>query len=205
MSLTAFDAKEQVRQASDIVAVVGSYLELRRQGRLFVARCPWHDDSRPSLQINPDRQSWKCWVCDIGGDVFNFIMRREGIDFLEALEMLADKAGIPLKQIKQQAPVEPGSASDKKTLYAAMAWAEQLFHRFLLEAEIAAPRASIWPIAKSRARASTNTTSASRPKNSSGSLNGRGKRDSTRKCSKPSASWGSATRVDCRMISFAGE
>ena len=94
MSLTAFDAKEQVRQANDIVAVVGSYLELRRQGRIFVARCPWHDDSRPSLQVNPDRQSWKCWVCDIGGDVFNFIMRREGIDFLEALEMLADKAGI---------------------------------------------------------------------------------------------------------------
>lgn len=139
VSLTAFDAKEQVRQASDIVAVVGSYLELRRQGRLFVARCPWHDDSRPSLQINPDRQSWKCWVCDIGGDVFNFIMRREGIDFLEALDMLADKAGIPLKQYKQQAPVEPGSAGDKKTLYAAMAWAEQQFHRFLLEGEAAAP------------------------------------------------------------------
>ena len=133
MSLAALDAKEQVRQASDIVAVVGSYLELRRQGRLLVARCPWHDDNKPSLQVNPDRQSWKCWVCDIGGDVFNFIMQREGVDFREALGLLADRAGIQLTQVKSQ-PVQPGSANDKKTLYAAMAWAEQQFHRFLKEA-----------------------------------------------------------------------
>ena len=60
----AFDAKEQVRQAIDIVDLVGSYVQLRRQGRNFVGLCPWHDDSRPSLQVNPDRQSFKCWVCD---------------------------------------------------------------------------------------------------------------------------------------------
>ena len=60
----AFDAKEQVRQAVDIVDLVGSYIQLRRQGRNFVGLCPWHDDSRPSLQVNPDRQSFKCWVCD---------------------------------------------------------------------------------------------------------------------------------------------
>ena len=60
----AFDAKEQVRQAIDIVDLVGSYVQLRRQGRNFVGLCPWHDDSRPSLQVNPERQSFKCWVCD---------------------------------------------------------------------------------------------------------------------------------------------
>ena len=74
----AFDAKEQVRQAVDIVDLVGSYVQLRRQGRNFVGLCPWHDDSRPSLQVNPDRQSFKCWVCDIGGDVFSFVMKAEG-------------------------------------------------------------------------------------------------------------------------------
>jgi len=129
----SFDVKEQVRQASDIVAVVGGYLELRRQGRFMVARCPWHDDHRPSLQVNPERQSWKCWVCDIGGDVFEFIMQREGVDFRQALEMLAERAGIELRRGKSQR-AEPGSASDKKTLYAAMAWAEQQFRRFLKEA-----------------------------------------------------------------------
>ena len=72
---TALDAKEQVRQATEIVELVGSYLELRRQGTGYVAICPWHDDTRPSLQVNPNRQSWKCWVCDVGGDVFSFVMR----------------------------------------------------------------------------------------------------------------------------------
>ena len=127
------DAKEQVRQASDIAAVIGSYLELRRQGRLLVARCPWHDDTRPSLQVNPERQSWKCWVCDIGGDVFSFVMQREGVDFRQALELLAERAGIQLSKASTH-KAEPGSPNDKKTLYAVMAWAEQQFHRFLLEA-----------------------------------------------------------------------
>ena len=86
----AYDAKEQVRQAVDIVDVVSGYVQLRRNGRNFVGLCPWHDDSRPSLQVNPERQSFKCWVCDIGGDVFNFVMKAEGMEFREALEMLAE-------------------------------------------------------------------------------------------------------------------
>ena len=90
------DAKEQVRQAIDIVELVGSYVALRRQGRGYVGVCPWHDDTRPSLQVNPERQSFKCWVCDIGGDIFSFLMQMEGLEFREALEMLADRAGIVL-------------------------------------------------------------------------------------------------------------
>ncbi len=90
------DAKEQVRQSVDIVDLVGEYLPLRRQGANFVGLCPWHDDTRPSLQVNPARQSFKCWVCDIGGDVFSFVMKREGVEFPEALRMLADRAGIVL-------------------------------------------------------------------------------------------------------------
>ena len=130
---TALDAKEQVRQATEIVELVGSYLELRRQGTGYVALCPWHDDSRPSLQVNPHRQSWKCWVCDVGGDVFSFVMRQEGVDFRQALEMLAERSGIELtSQRKSQVP--PGSPHDKKTLYAATRWAEEQFHDCLLQA-----------------------------------------------------------------------
>ena len=70
---------------------------LRRQGRNYVGLCPWHDDTRPSLQVNPERQSFKCWVCDIGGDVFSFVMKIEGVEFREALQMLADRAGIASK------------------------------------------------------------------------------------------------------------
>lgn len=112
----AFDAKEQVRQAVDIVDLVGSYVQLRRQGRNFVALCPWHDDSRPSLQVNPDRQSFKCWVCDYGGDVFSFIMRAEGLEFREALELLAERAGIELR--KQLPNSEPGGPPPRPGLIA---------------------------------------------------------------------------------------
>ncbi len=141
----AFDAKEQVRQAVDIVDLVGSYVQLRRQGRNFVGLCPWHDDSRPSLQVNPDRQSFKCWVCDFGGDVFSFIMRAENLEFREALELLAERAGIDLRP---PAPTsgEPGGSSprpdptsDKRTLYRVIAWAEAEFHRCLLESPEAEP------------------------------------------------------------------
>jgi len=138
----AFDAKEQVRQAVDIVDLVGSYVQLRRQGRNFVGICPWHDDSRPSLQVNPDRQSFKCWVCDLGGDVFSFVMKAEGLEFRDALELLAERAGIQLRS-----PAQPGAGpprladagDDKRTLYRVMAWAEEQFHRCLLGAPEAEP------------------------------------------------------------------
>jgi len=125
------DAKQRVKEATDIVDLVGSYLSLRREGRGFKALCPWHADTRPSLQVNPERQSWKCWVCDIGGDVFNFVMQMESVAFPEALAMLADRAGIPLR------PARPGAKDfdppdEKRLLYRAMAWAESEYHDCLV-------------------------------------------------------------------------
>jgi len=131
------DIKEQVRQATDIVELIGGYLQLRRQGRNYVAICPWHDDTRPSLQVNPERQSWKCWVCDIGGDVFSFVMQHERVGFPESLEMLANRAGIPLRS-SPQPKTQRGSPNDKRTLYDAAKWAEDQFHRCLLHAPEAA-------------------------------------------------------------------
>lgn len=132
------DAKEQIRQAIDIVELIGSHIQLRRQGRNYVGLCPWHDDTRPSLQVNPERQSFKCWVCDIGGDVFAFVMKMEGVEFREALALLADRAGIQVATGRKQ-PAVPGGPGDKRTLYQAAAWAEQQYHRCLLEAPEADP------------------------------------------------------------------
>jgi DNA primase len=127
------ELKERVRRAVDIVDLMGSYLDLRRQGRGFVARCPWHDDRRPSLQINPERQSWKCWVCDLGGDVFSFTMQREGITFPEALRMLAERAGIPIES--KDASGRPNlSPDDKRMLYQAVTWACREYRKFLTTA-----------------------------------------------------------------------
>jgi DNA primase len=134
LSGTSNDAKEQVKRAINIVDLVGDYLQLRREGRAYKALCPWHDDSRPSLQVNAERQSWKCWPCDVGGDVFSFVMKIEGVSFPEALKMLAEKAGIELT-----ASSRPGAADEKRLLFQAMAWAEEQYHQFLLKADAAAP------------------------------------------------------------------
>jgi len=144
-SRSSFDDKERVRQAIDIVDLVGSYLQLRREGRGFKALCPWHDDSRPSLQVNPERQSYRCWVCDIGGDIFSFIMQMEKVEFPEALAMLADRAGIQLAPYRpagggsSTASPIAGSPDDKRTLYQAATWAEQQFHECLLKSPEAEP------------------------------------------------------------------
>lgn len=132
------DAKEQVRQAVDIVELVGGYIALRRQGRGYVGLCPWHDDSRPSLQVNPERQSWKCWVCDVGGDIFSFIMKAERLEFREALEFLAEKAGIQVAPTARSADSSE-SQFDRKNLLRACAWAEEQFYQCLLKSSEAEP------------------------------------------------------------------
>ena len=85
------DVKDRIRTAVDIIDLVGSYVQLRRQGSNFVGLCPFHEDRRPSFNVNPARQTWKCWVCDKGGDVFSFLMEKERISFPEALQMLAER------------------------------------------------------------------------------------------------------------------
>lgn len=121
MSLPSdLDLKERIRTAVDIVDVIGATTEIRPQGRNFVARCPWHDDRRPSMTVNQERQTWKCWPCDIGGDVFSFVMQRDGIDFPTAVRSLAELAGIPLDDYRRGKTSRPGSPDDKATLLAAM-------------------------------------------------------------------------------------
>jgi len=136
---SSLDAKEQVKQAIDIVDLVGSVMPLRRQGRLFVGLCPWHDATRPSLQVNPPRPSFKCWVCQIGGDIFSFIMKMEGVTFSEALAMLADRAGIAIKPVRSPQAGPPAGGHEKRTLYQAMAWATKQYHECLLNSPEAEP------------------------------------------------------------------
>lgn len=129
------DTKERVRAATDIVELIGSRLELRRQGRNYVALCPWHADSRPSLQVNAERQIWKCWVCDIGGDAFNFLMQDEGLSFPEALKKLADRAGITLSVPRSGGSHSAERLDLKSEIYRALAWADEFFHRHLIDSE----------------------------------------------------------------------
>lgn len=91
---------EQIRAASDIVDVIGSYLPLKRAGANFVALCPFHKEKSPSFNVNPHRQIFHCFGCHKGGDVFTFVKEYESIDFVEAVKRLADRAKIPLEMEK---------------------------------------------------------------------------------------------------------
>jgi DNA primase len=88
---------EQIRAASDIVDVIGSYVPLKRAGANFVALCPFHKEKTPSFNVNPHRQIFHCFGCHKGGDVFEFVKEYENIDFPEAVRRLADRAKIPLE------------------------------------------------------------------------------------------------------------
>ena len=129
--LPDFDLKDRIKQATNIVDLIGSDMQLRRQGGNYVGLCPWHDDTKPSFQINESRQSWACWVCADRGDVFSYVMKRDSLQFREALEYLADRAGIPMTKFQQNIP--KGSIRDKNTLFKAIDWVQQQYHKNLLE------------------------------------------------------------------------
>ena len=129
------DLKERVRDAIDIVDLVGSYVSLRRSGRALMGLCPWHEDSRPSLQVNPERQTFRCWVCNVGGDAFSFLMKAERLEFPEALEQLAQRSGIDIPRGRAGF-----SFSEKSQLYSAIQWASDRFHECLLASQGTAVR-----------------------------------------------------------------
>ncbi len=121
--------KSAIKDRTDIVALVGEYLALRRVGSKYKALCPWHNDRNPSLEVNPERQSFKCWVCGVGGDVFDFVKNYERVEFPEALRMLAERAGVTLESTTSTASATQGPS--KTQLYEVHAWAEEIFAKQL--------------------------------------------------------------------------
>jgi len=125
------DQKKQVKEANDILDVVASYLSVVPAGRNHKAVCPFHDDTRPSLEIRPSHQNFKCWSCNAQGDVFEFVMKYEKVGFGEALRMLADRAGIKLDGTSS-----PQDES-RSRLLRAMKWAEAKYQTCLMEGDSA--------------------------------------------------------------------
>lgn len=121
-----------IKQAIDLVTLLGEYLPIQRAGSKYKALCPFHDDHNPSLELNPERQSFKCWVCGAGGDIFDFVQKYERIEFPEALRMLADRAGIPLQSPTRK---PTSGAASKGDLFGACAWAEKVFAECLAKSE----------------------------------------------------------------------
>ena len=131
------DFKETVRTRTDLVALVGESVSLssRGGGREFVGLCPFHEDHNPSLHVYPDRQTYRCWACQNGGDCFTWVMEHDKVEFREALEILARRANVPIPARSGQTQA-PG-ADQKSTLLEALVWAQNLFHQTLLQSPAA--------------------------------------------------------------------
>ena len=89
--------REQIRAASDIVDIIGSYVPLKKNGANFTALCPFHKEKSPSFNVNPHKQIFHCFGCHKGGDVFTFVKDYENIGFMDAVRRLAERAKIPLE------------------------------------------------------------------------------------------------------------
>jgi len=123
---------EEIKQRIDIVEVIGQYTSLTKSGRTFRGLCPFHSEKHPSFFVYPEQQSWHCFgACSTGGDVFSFVMKKEGIDFGEALRLMADKAGVSLPS-----RFEPGAQKDdRERLCQINETAAQHFHNLLLNSQ----------------------------------------------------------------------
>jgi DNA primase len=99
---------EDILSRVDIVEVVSGYIPLKRAGRNYRASCPFHHEKTPSFMVSPDRQIYHCFGCHAGGNAFNFLMQYERLEFPEAVEILAKKAGVVLPESKPQDPKAAG-------------------------------------------------------------------------------------------------
>ncbi len=113
-----------IKNTVDIVTLVGDYLPLHRAGSKYKCLCPFHDDHNPSMEVNPDRQQFKCWPCGAGGDIFDFVQMIERVEFPEALRMLAERAGVSLDAPKG---ASSGAGVGRAEILAALMWAEEQF------------------------------------------------------------------------------
>jgi DNA primase len=123
----------QVQQANDIVDVISEHVNLVKKGREMVGLCPFHDDHRPSLNVNVTKQIFKCFACGAGGDVFKFVQMRESLSFSQAIERLAERAGIRLKPKTQDwRPKTEDSDVDPNRLAKVNEWAAKYFQENLV-------------------------------------------------------------------------
>lgn len=121
----AHQLTDRIRQTSDILDVVSAYVTLRRAGRSFKGLCPFHNEKTPSFHVSPDKQTFKCFGCGAGGDVFKFIQLREGVTFLEARSILANRAGITIEERPAQKSTSDGPS--KLDLERVNSWAAKWF------------------------------------------------------------------------------
>ena len=93
------DLIEEIRMKNDIVDVISGYVKLQRKGSSYFGLCPFHNEKSPSFSVSPGKQMYYCFGCGEGGNVISFVMKYENYSFIEAVQMLASRAGIELPQV----------------------------------------------------------------------------------------------------------
>ena len=130
---------ETIRDHNEITEVVGSYVQLKRAGSSFKACCPFHKEKTPSFHVNPTRQSFHCFGCGAGGDVFNFIMKYENLEFVPAAKFLADRAHLNVELETERGSGGPAvSTTVKDDLYRLHTLLRDWYQRCLQESSQAA-------------------------------------------------------------------
>ncbi len=127
----AKDQIQEIKEKLDIVDFISHYINLEKAGKNYKALCPFHDEKTPSFMVSPDLQIYKCFGCGKSGDVYNFLMEMEGLEFGEALRTLAEKTGVEL----ESAPA-PKDKGRKEKLYEINHLAREYFHYLLTKHEV---------------------------------------------------------------------
>jgi len=125
----------EVKERIDIVALISEYVQLRKAGKNYVGLCPFHSEKHGSFYVFPDRQTWHCFgACATGGDIFSFIMKKENVEFGEALRMLAERAGV---QLERPRPADEQRDEARDRLLGLLDLAATHFRELLLRGESA--------------------------------------------------------------------
>ncbi len=136
MAIISKETIEEIRARCSIVEVVGAYLpQLRRRGSTYKCNCPFHQEKTPSFTVNDARQIFHCFGCNAGGDVFRFVMDYEKVDFVTAVSILAERAGV---EVKYEGGGQPEKGGNKDVLYKLHTDAAAFYHRMLLDSPDAA-------------------------------------------------------------------
>jgi DNA primase len=130
---------EQIAAANDIVEVIGSYFPLKRAGANFKALCPFHQEKTPSFHVSPQRQTFHCFGCGVGGSVFRFVMDYEHIDFPSAVRKLAARVGIPVIEERGPSDAEDRQHEARRTLLQLHGETAGWFHENLIKKEFGEP------------------------------------------------------------------
>ena len=119
---------EQIKERLGVAEIIGEYLKLERAGLNYKALCPFHNEKTPSFMVNTEKNFWYCFGCQKGGDIFSFVMEMEGLEFREALERLAEKAGIEVPRFQKINKEEKGK---KQRLHEILEWATKFYQHQL--------------------------------------------------------------------------